>query len=156
MGGRSLGYFGLCMLWLFAAAAAYTDTRSRRVPNRLVLAAAACGLTASACGGWRALAGGLAGLLLGFALLLPAFLLRMVGGGDVKSLAVIGLFTGPSLLWLIFLRGVVAGGVVAAVSLAARLLPRRRHPDREANARTLPYAAILGVTAAVSALLAAL
>ncbi len=151
----------LSLLCLFAFAAAWTDMRSRKVPNRLVLAGAACGTAVAACRGWQGLAAGLGGMLLGLLLLLPAFMLRLAGGGDVKCLAVIGLFTGPQLLWVSFLRGAVAGGLVAMVLLAARRLSHlRRRDGKEASGRvilaaswTLPYAGILSLTAALSAVL---
>jgi prepilin peptidase CpaA len=93
---------------------------------------------------------------LGLLLLLPAFLLGMVGGGDVKSLAVAGIFTGPHLLWVSFLRGAAIGGLAGLTVLAAR---RYRPPaggkqeSGEGTAWTLPYAGILLLCIAVSALL---
>jgi prepilin peptidase CpaA len=153
-----VGTVRLVILFLFAAAAAYVDLRHRRVPNRLVATAAACGVILAACGGLCSLRCAACGLLLGFALLFPAFILGMVGGGDVKSLAVLGLLTGPGLLWVSFLRGAAAGGLAAVVLLAVR---RRRRKGREQNesyikasAWTLPYAGILSLSAALSALLA--
>jgi Flp pilus assembly protein protease CpaA len=147
----------LIFLWLFAAAASFTDIRCRKVPNRLVVIAAAGALTLSAAGGWSVFIAGLAGMTLGFMLLFPAFLLHMVGGGDVKSLAVIGLAAGPGLLWVSFLRGAAAGGLAAMLLLALRFRRcggrrRAREPEKTA-AYTLPYACILSLTAALSALL---
>ena len=84
----------LIFLWLFAAAAAYSDLRYRRVPNPLIAVAAAGGFVLAAAGGRDSLCTGLSGMALGFLLLFPAFLLHMVGGGDVKSLSVIGLVAG--------------------------------------------------------------
>ena len=145
----------LIFLWIFAAAVVYYDLRYRRVPNRLILGAAAAGLALSGAGGWSACRSALCGMVLGFVLLYPAFLLGMVGGGDVKTLAVIGIATGPELLWLSLVCGVAAGGLAGiAVLLAGRL--RRatgkagEHTRR--RARTLPYAGILSLCAAVSAL----
>ncbi len=149
-----MGQTRLCLLWLFAIAAAYTDLRFRRVPNRLIVYTVAAGLILAACGGWVTLWGGLIGLVLGFTLLLPAFILRMVGGGDVKSLAAIGLFTGPHILWVSFLLGTAAGGLAALALLCARFLQSRGPgPHQGATAWTLPYAAILAVSAALTALL---
>ena len=99
-------------LWMFAAGVTYYDLRYRKVPNRFVLLSAAGGFALAAAGGWSACRAGLCGMLLGFALLFPAFLLRMVGGGDVKSLAVIGLATGLGGVALAMAVGIVAGGVV--------------------------------------------
>lgn len=151
-----MGPARIVLLWLFAAAAAYTDLRYRRVPNPLILVAAAAGIFLAAYGGLCSLRSGLSGMLLGFALLLPAFVLHMVGGGDVKSLAVIGLIAGPGLLWVSFLCGAAAGGLAAIALLAARRRRRngrrRGEAEPEARAWTLPYAGILSIAAALSAL----
>ncbi|RJP35629.1 MAG: prepilin peptidase [Actinobacteria bacterium] len=141
----------LIFLWLFTAAAGYSDLRYRKVPNRLIMAAMAGGLTLAAAGGWGSLRMGLSGMALGFLLLFPAFLLRMVGGGDVKSLAVIGLAAGPGLLWISFMFGTAAGGLAAVFLLVLRRL--RSHGERAGEpAWTLPYAGILSLAASLSAL----
>src|SRR5947209_11249935 len=85
-----------------AGVAAYTDLRSRRIPNWLTLSAAVIGLGLNlALGG---AAGGLTavlGLGLGLAMLLPFYLLRAVGAGDVKLLAALGALLGPTaLVWV--------------------------------------------------------
>ena len=139
----------------FAVAASYYDLRYRRVPNPLVLAFLAGGCALAATGGWSAVGHGLRGMLLGMVVLLPAFLLRMVGGGDVKSLAVIGLFVGPTLLWPAFILGASAAGIAAVALIAARRLRRRREPGIEANPGrgTIPYAAFLSLSAVFCALI---
>jgi prepilin peptidase CpaA len=150
----------LILLCIFAVAAVYFDFRFRLVPNWLVLTCLACGTTLALIGG---LAGcftyGL-GVVMGFLLLLPAFIFNMVGGGDVKSLAVIGLLTGPRLLWVSFLRGSLLAGAVALIMIAARhfylaLSPASRGCNAEllSSDRTgIPYAAILALAAASSVL----
>jgi len=144
----------LVFLWSFTAAVIYTDLRYRRVPNRLILIAAAGGLALASGGGWYSLRMGLMGMSLGFLLLFPAFLLHMVGGGDVKSLAVIGLLAGPGLLWVSFMAGTAAGGLAAVFILAVRRYRSRRRRDREeggGSTWTLPYAGILSLAASLSA-----
>ncbi|MBC7230720.1 MAG: prepilin peptidase [Actinobacteria bacterium] len=143
----------LAALLAFAAAASYHDLRYRRVPNALVLAFLVGGSAILACGGWSALGRGLRGMLLGFLVLLPAFFLRMVGGGDVKSLAVIGLLAGPSLLWPAFLLGAVAAGMAGAMLIAARRLRRRKGKGAGEGRAGIPYAAFLSLSAALCALL---
>ncbi|MDI6874744.1 prepilin peptidase [Candidatus Solincola sp.] len=140
------------LLWVLALSAAYFDFRWRKVPNRLILAGLICGAAAAAWGGRSDLLRGGAGFLLGTALLLPFFLLGGVGGGDVKSLAIIGLFTGPSLLLTSFFWGACAGGGIALLSLLARRaapLVNRAPRAREAVFQTLPYAGILFLAAAL-------
>jgi Flp pilus assembly protein protease CpaA len=156
-----MGPIRLSFLWLFAVAAAYLDLRYRKVPNWLILCALSGGVIISSGGGWSDLRYSLCGFILGLLLLLPAFVLHMVGGGDVKSLAVIGLLVGPHLLWVSFLVGAAVGGMLALVILAARYRPRiRRSPvgerrliPQKVGALTLPYAGILSVCAAIYTLI---
>jgi len=146
----------IILLWAFAVCAAYYDLRYRRIPNRLILTAAAGGTVLAAAGGWSALRSGLGGMALGLALLFPFFLMRMVGGGDVKTLAVTGIVTGPGLLWFSFACGVAVGGAVAVLLLAAghgrRAGGAAGSPGGTTSSWTLPYAGILSMCAAVSAL----
>ncbi|NPV58514.1 MAG: prepilin peptidase [Actinobacteria bacterium] len=138
----------------FAMAASYYDLRYRRVPNPLVLAFLASGCALAATGGWSAMRHGLRGMLLGLLVLLPAFLLRMVGGGDVKSLAVIGLFAGPTLLWPAFILGASAAGIAGIFQLASRRLRSRGGAGTGAKPGrgTIPYAAFLSLSAVFCAL----
>lgn len=83
----------LCMLLLVAAA---FDVKQRRIPNLLVLfgllLAFYVQLALPLGGGlWKALAG--FGIV--SAIALPLYLLRAMGAGDVKLLAVVGTFLGP-------------------------------------------------------------
>jgi len=141
-------------LTLFAAGACYFDLRQRRVPNPLIAFFLVSGCIILACSGLGSLGCGLLGMSLGFAVLLPAFFLHMVGGGDVKSLAVIGLLTGPSLLWPVFFLAASAAGFAGAILLARRLLRRRRGRVRYASAGspTIPYAAFLSLSAVLCVL----
>lgn len=96
-----------------------TDVRSRRVPNALTLGAATMALlTRFATEGLSAAGWGLAGWALGLLILLPVFVLRGMGGGDVKLLAAFGAWVGPRLVAWTGLYGAIAGGVLAvAVTL---------------------------------------
>jgi prepilin peptidase CpaA len=101
-------------------AASVMDVRTRRVPNVLTL-----GGTAAALGfhlvtqGPSMLAWGALGWLLGFAVFVPFYLLRGMGAGDVKLLAMLGAWLGPALVLRTALYGALAGGVLAiAVALA--------------------------------------
>jgi prepilin peptidase CpaA len=101
---------------LVAVAACVTDLRSRRIPNVLTLSAALAGLVAH----WLVDGPGGAlfsasGWLVGLFVFLPFFLLRGMGGGDVKLLAALGAWLGPQeTLWLAIYTG-IAGGVLAVV-----------------------------------------
>lgn len=106
--------------------AAYYDFRSHRIPNRVVLAGllsavALNTLLAAGIGGWSSLAG----LGLGLALMLPFYLLRALGAGDVKLIAVVGAFLGPLALLGALLAIGLTGGLLA-VAVAWRLGVLRR------------------------------
>lgn len=110
----------LCTLLL---AAVWTDVKSRRIPNRLVLLGVVSGLLLNtvlpqgygfisslpgAIGFWKALAG----LGLGFAILLPMYVLRAMGAGDVKLMAMVGAFLGPNAIIGAILVTFIVGGVL--------------------------------------------
>lgn len=104
-----------------AAIACITDLKSRRIPNVLTLGAAAgaFGLYL-ARDGWHGLAWSLGGWAVGLAMFLPLFLLRGIGGGDVKLLAALGAWVGPlSAMWLA-LYAAIAGGPLALITAASR------------------------------------
>jgi len=81
---------------VIALAAAVTDARTRTIPNALVAAGALAGCLLN---GWTSGAAGLTraavGCLAGFCVFLPFFLLRGMGGGDVKLMAALGSCLGP-------------------------------------------------------------
>jgi prepilin peptidase CpaA len=118
---------GACLAALLLAAVS-SDLRTRRIPNRLVLSGIALALAMAvlaAATGRAGLAGShpwspLTGLAAGFGLMLPLHLLRAMGAGDVKLMAMVGAFTGPSTVLSATLYTLVAGGVL---SLAFMLRP---------------------------------
>ncbi len=108
---------------LVLTAVAY-DLRSRRIPNTLVVVGIALGLSFQivarmggelflnrfgASGIGAALLGGLTGL----ALFLPLYALRTMGAGDVKLLAMVGVWLGPEYVAWAALWTMLAGGVLA-------------------------------------------
>lgn len=140
------------------------DLRERRIPNLLVLAGlGSAGLVhalalaigaAPAAGpaGWAPLAGAAAGL----ALMLPLHLLRAMGAGDVKLMAMVGAFTGPAAVASAVLYTLLAGGVlslafmlgrgVAVQTLAnLRVLLAGRGAPLERTAARLPYAVAIAI-----------
>ena len=146
----------LCALalaaWLLLAA--WADIRSRRIPNALVLAGIVCGLTlqvlAPQGGGlfafwWGGLGAvdALLGLLAGLALFMPLYLLRAVGAGDVKLLAMVGVWLGPKLIFGAALLTLVAGGLLALLAMLATRSSRRIL----ANVRFMLTTAMVGASA---------
>jgi prepilin peptidase CpaA len=102
--------------------AAWSDVRSRRVPNQLVLALSLVGLAAGLLG--RSLAPSVSDALLGgavgLALWLPLWLLRLLGAGDVKFFAASSLWLGSALAWRAALLAALAGGLLALAMLLRR------------------------------------
>ena len=82
---------------IVAIVACATDLRSRRIPNVLTFSAAALGMATSAwTGGPEAAMTSSAGWIAGFAIFFVPFALRGLGGGDVKLLAALGAWVGPT------------------------------------------------------------
>lgn len=117
------------LLGLLLAAASWTDARTRRISNKLVLVGALTGLALNTvlpegAGLFSALPGrlgflnALGGFAVGLGTLLPFYLLRAMGAGDVKLMAMIGAFLGPASILGAVLMTFLAGGILAiAVAL---------------------------------------
>lgn len=123
---------GLTTLALLVLTALVFDLRQRRIPNVVVLLALASGLLINLIGPqtWQSGAalltvypsalgakGALLGALTGLAVFLPFYLLRAMGAGDVKLMAGIGSFVGPTTAINVALFILVTGGVLAVVRM---------------------------------------
>jgi prepilin peptidase CpaA len=104
-----------------AVGACVCDLRTRRIPNELTLGAALLAVVAQTLvSGVHGLAFSALGWLLGLALFLPFFLLRGMGAGDVKLLAALGAWLGPTtLIWAVVYTA-FAGGCLALALAASR------------------------------------
>jgi prepilin peptidase CpaA len=99
---------------LLALIAAWTDFRSRRIPNWLTVSGLLAGMAANTVfGGWTGLKASLLGAGLGLVLLLPFVLVRSLGAGDWKFAGALGAFTGPELLLKLLLASIFVAGVMA-------------------------------------------
>lgn len=112
-GNFSIEVKTLLLLALLTIAAKF-DITSRRIPNQLVLA----GLIASFVlqinlNGFDGFKAWGLGLLVGFGAFLPLYLLRAMGAGDVKLMAMVGAFIGPLLAIGTVITTLVVGGILA-------------------------------------------
>lgn len=100
--------------------ACISDLRTRRIPNTLTFSAIVTAVVFHAVNGGLSVAGwSLTGCGVGALLFFPMFALRGMGGGDVKLLAAVGAWLGPSQVVIAALATSIAGGVIAvAVALA--------------------------------------
>jgi len=103
-----------CILLLLLCMAAYQDICSYRIGNMLVISGAILGVLLNVflptgISLYQSLAGWGVGLLL----LLPLYLLRAMGAGDVKLMAMVGAFMGPQAIMVTLLYVLVAGGVLS-------------------------------------------
>jgi prepilin peptidase CpaA len=106
-------------------AAAWSDFRSRRIPNALTMSGLAAALLLRGIAGPDALIEGLVGVLLALVLTLPFLMLGVIGGGDAKLLMAIAGFMGPRhFLWAASIIAII-GGMVGVVDAGRRgvLLP---------------------------------
>jgi prepilin peptidase CpaA len=101
--------------------AAITDARSRRIPNVLVVAGFVVGLVLNIwLSGWHGLQQSLLGFGLAILVYVPLFILRAMGGGDVKLMAAAGAIVGPRDWFTLFILASLAGGAIALGMLMSR------------------------------------
>jgi prepilin peptidase CpaA len=154
------------------AVATFTDLRSRRIPNWLVLPFLVAGICISGwMQGWHGIGQSLCGLGLGA---LTFGILAFMGGmgmGDVKLFAAIGAWIGPSQLLIAMVLTSMVGGVMAlcwAISggflgelfkgtgdiiLGVRERGLRPHPElvlENPLARKMPYAPAIAIGTLIS------
>lgn len=104
------------ILLLLLLAATLCDLRTQRIPNVLTFGGTTVALLyglASPVHHGGGLGGALGGLALGLVLMLPLYLLRAMGAGDVKLMAMVGAFLGPEATWQAVIFVFIAGGLAA-------------------------------------------
>ncbi len=163
------------LLFLLILVCIYTDLKSRRIYNLVLVPFLIMGLFAAfLTESWPGMIDGLKGFAIGLLILLIPFLKGGLGGGDVKLLAVIGSIMGSSFVINTFVFGALAGGIMAIVQL---VLHRRlfstlkslfwktigkimgyssyitQSTETEAKPLFLPYSLAIGSGAATSYLL---
>lgn len=116
----------LLLLAVHLGAAVYQDIKARRIPNKVVLSGLIVALAFHVyMSGLSGLGDAVIGALTGLLVMLPIYLLRLMGAGDVKLMAMAGAFAAgaQATLWMV-LYSMVAGGLLA-------LLFASRGPVRE-------------------------
>lgn len=104
----------ILMSMLFIAC--WQDFHNYRINNKLILIGALLGVVLNTfLSAETGLIDSTAGLGLGLLLLLPLYLLRFMGAGDVKLLAMTGAFVGSHDIFWVFLYTLIAGGLLALV-----------------------------------------
>jgi prepilin peptidase CpaA len=96
--------------------ATFTDVRSRRIPNWLVLPFLGLGIVVSGwLYGWHGVGSSLEGAALRFLIYGLLFFKGGMGAGDVKLCAAIGAWIGPSQLFISLVFTGLAGGAMALI-----------------------------------------
>jgi prepilin peptidase CpaA len=124
--GRYFIEISLAILLLLLAVAVVFDVKSHRIPNWLVFPGALVGLAYHTFSsyGIGAIAS-LEGLAVGLVAFLPLYIIRAMGAGDVKLMAMVGAYLGPASAFGAVLTVFIAGGVLAiAAAIRNKALPR--------------------------------
>lgn len=117
------------MIIFLLALAVGSDLLRRKIPNKLVVIGMLTALVTAIIEPWlpdgssqanmdwtTCLAGTGAGLLS----LMPLYLMRACGAGDVKLMAMVGAFVGPTTVLYAALYTLIAGGVLSLVYMLAK------------------------------------
>ena len=116
------------VLLVLLAAAAVSDYRTFRIPNVITGGGIVFALIYNTVvqPEWHAdWTWAPAGMLLGFGAMLPLYVIRAMGAGDVKLMAMVGAFLGVTGTAYALLFSVIAGGIAALLfGLRKRLLAR--------------------------------
>ncbi|MBB6730973.1 A24 family peptidase [Cohnella zeiphila] len=109
------------------ALACWTDVRRMEIPNRLTVFFACGGFVyQTAASGFDGLKGAVLGAAAGLFPLLAMYLLRGIGGGDVKWFAAFGTWGGVWPVWKLMALSMLAAGGLALAVLIVRLVPAWR------------------------------
>lgn len=139
---------GVCLLLVSAC---WTDIKTMRIPNALNLLFAACGLLYQWM--WRGSEGLVAATIGAVAGMLPLyvlFLLRGMGGGDVKWFGAFGIWMGALPTLRLMMYAIVVAGAIAAILVLLRLpvlrklgerlmWPWGRHPVTDGKGARFPF-----------------
>ena len=109
------------VLALVAGLSAISDLRTRTIPNWLTVGGLGlAALVQMAANGWPGAKAAALGFGVAMLIYIPLYLLRVMGGGDVKMMAAIGAAAGPGNWLAIFLITSILGGPIAIVTILLR------------------------------------
>lgn len=115
-----MNFFDFALLITVAVAAA-VDIKTRKIPNWLTVTMAASGMVGSLLVfGWPGLAFSAKGWAAGMLVFFVPFLLRAMGGGDVKLMGAIGALKGVGFVLETALFGAIWGGLMALLALIVK------------------------------------
>jgi prepilin peptidase CpaA len=133
------------VLLVLLAAAAWIDSRSFHIPNRLTGGGIVFALLYNAVQPPFPHAGALwagAGMLTGFAVMLPLWLLRTTGAGDVKLIAMVGAFIGTAGVLHALVFSMVTAGLAALAFAASRGATLRLFANVRALLRAMMWSTV--------------
>lgn len=115
------------LLLILLAICFVTDIRERKIYNKVLLPVLLLSLFwNTVMDGWSGLGSSLLGLAAGFLLLLIPYLMKGMGAGDVKLLAVIGAIKGPMFVLTTGVYMAVIGAALAILLIGWRLLKAKQ------------------------------
>ena len=145
----------LAVLAAFAAAAAWTDIRQRRISNWLCLACALAGLAIALwLGGMSALGWHTAHMIVALVIGMVLFAIRAIGGGDGKFYAAVAAFFPLQQSLLLGAAIGIFGGILLLVFIVwRRTLGRKLTETGDRVFAKLPYGVAIGAGALALAIL---
>jgi prepilin peptidase CpaA len=110
---------------LIAAIAAIYDLRTGKIPNQFLVASLLIGLAYAFINkGSEGLVMSLAGVSAGFLLILPGYLFRFTSASDMKLLATLGIFGGPTVILGVFVISAITGALFILFKILRKALGR--------------------------------
>jgi len=105
----------------------FTDLKSRKIYNKVLLPVLFIALVIQIFSkGWSGFSSSLLGLTVGFLILLIPYMMKGMGAGDVKLMAVIGAIQGPLFILATAVYMAVIGGVIALLLILFRLIKSKQ------------------------------
>lgn len=115
------------LLLIVLAICFITDVRERKIYNKILLPALLLAIGWNTIQeGWNGFGSSLLGMAAGFLLLLIPYLMKGMGAGDVKLLAVIGALKGTTFVLMTAVYMAVIGAAIAVILIGWRLIRSRQ------------------------------